>query len=180
MQLSAGSSDLAVAGEDLIGLLERSGTTLAQVARRLEEEFADRFSDVGVSSPAGRIGWRRRGTGHNAVATNSRMVAPPVPRRGEAPALTYQHRLRCGLAPSQVNPLAIIKRIRRLERCASRGPRPRRSGSQQRPDESSLAAVVALRWRSSALARAASWQQAYEAEFSIQMPHIHTTGTCLS
>ncbi|KIY99690.1 hypothetical protein MNEG_8269 [Monoraphidium neglectum] len=49
MQLSAGSSDLAVAGEDLIGLLERSGTTLAQVARRLEEEFADRFSDVGVN-----------------------------------------------------------------------------------------------------------------------------------
>lgn len=44
------TSDLAIAGEDLIALLERSGGTLTSVARRLEEEFADRFAD-GVSGP---------------------------------------------------------------------------------------------------------------------------------
>ncbi|KAI8468571.1 MAG: hypothetical protein J3K34DRAFT_470752 [Monoraphidium minutum] len=49
MQLSAGSSDLQVAAEDLIGLMERSGTALALVARRLDEEFATRFKDAGVN-----------------------------------------------------------------------------------------------------------------------------------
>ena len=47
--LSAGASDLQRAGEDLVSLLERSGAALATVARRLEEEFADRFAADGVN-----------------------------------------------------------------------------------------------------------------------------------
>lgn len=47
--LGASTSDLKIASEDLISLLERSSTTLAFVARRLEDEFAARFQDVGVN-----------------------------------------------------------------------------------------------------------------------------------
>lgn len=42
-------SELPTVCEDLISLLEKSHTTLSLVARKLEEEFSDRFADVGVS-----------------------------------------------------------------------------------------------------------------------------------
>lgn len=99
--LSAGAGELQIAGEDLLGALDRSSATLAAVARRLEEEFAGRFAD-GV-----RARLRRRGH------ARARHAPPPC----SAPA---QQRLRpCPCPRPQVNPLSIARRIKRLERCAA-------------------------------------------------------------
>jgi hypothetical protein len=88
-QLNATVSDLQIASEDLIVLLERSGTTLAAVARRLEDEFADRFSDVGVSWPAGGpcFFWARGGSiksttpAHACLLLHSSHFGPNSARR---------------------------------------------------------------------------------------------------
>jgi hypothetical protein len=92
---SARQKELAC--EDLLALLDSCEGALAQVATRLEQEFAQRFG-------SGEVG---------AAAAAAQRIASRAPRRAAPPP--PDPAAPCLATPAQVNPMALSQRIRRLE-----------------------------------------------------------------